>query len=37
MEYEIVLHKGYYWPKKDGLYEITSDYAQYKFNRKYFI
>ena len=27
MENEVVLHKGYYWPKKDGSMEITSDYA----------
>jgi len=27
MNNEIVLHKGYYWPKKDGCMEITSDYA----------
>jgi FkbM family methyltransferase len=27
MENEVILHKGYYWPKKDGSIEITSDYA----------
>lgn len=27
MENNVVLHKGYYWPKKDGSMEITSDYA----------
>jgi FkbM family methyltransferase len=27
MENEVVLHKGYYWPKKDGSMEITPDYA----------
>ena len=27
MENEIVLHKGIYWPKKDGSMEITSEYA----------
>jgi FkbM family methyltransferase len=27
MENDIVLHKGFYWPKKDGSIEITSDYA----------
>ena len=27
MENDIVLHKGFYWPKKDGSMEITSDFA----------
>lgn len=27
MENDIVLYKGYYWPKKDGSIEITSEYA----------
>jgi FkbM family methyltransferase len=27
MENEVVIHKGYYWPKKDGSREITSEYA----------
>jgi FkbM family methyltransferase len=27
MENKVVLHKGVYWPKKDGVEEITSSYA----------
>jgi len=27
MKNDIVLHKGFYWPKKDGSQEITSEYA----------
>jgi len=27
MESQIVLHKNFYWPKKDGSIEITSEYA----------
>ncbi len=27
MNNEVVLHNGYYWPKKDGSMEVTSEYA----------
>ena len=27
MDSQIVLHKGFYWPKKDGSMEVTSEYA----------